>query len=482
MSRMTSQVTERQVLILILDYPQRARPLISRLDANDFGTDACRKAYKRYLYLLSQGKTPGSSVSFASDPGLDLEAKDALEVSEDTRSKVKHLGVPDMKDMLRTLRYYRRKRILHNTCLAVAEQLDSDREVDIGEAARALQTGATRVFDLDKSGSQVTLGKNATYSRQHVLQDFRPEKNDIIPTGQRQIDNRIGGFARTNLIAISAPRGGGKSVFAKTLALSHFYQKQNVYICNMEMGQQEYLCRIFAEEAPFLHENLRRGLPNLQDREKVAEALKVINDWGTTHNCRLTVDSIKDPHFTPEKLHQLLRNQGYDIVVVDYVNMFHGKSDQIWQNVYEASKYCKAMAKDLQCVLYLLTQLTDADEAKYSRALEEDADAWFLWRHVPGDPNVTIENKKGRSYDPFTTQYVWDRQRTLFVDRNDLGAKEYMRIERHAQDHAREVVLREQRMKRSKERLRNLVETGSLDGQRTETSRKHKMSHRRASS
>jgi replicative DNA helicase len=458
---MYAMKSERSILLALLDHDRASAYICKRLaDPNEFGFAPHRKIYQRYLYLLKAGKAPRGSLSFMEDPGLDDEARGALDVKDSVREQAARLGKADVKQFLETLTYYRRKRILHATCLKVGEELDSDQEIDIDALARTLQSGATKALNSDSVSSQTTLGARATLHRAEVLQAMKPNSNEILKTGIRVIDERIGGFARTNMVAISAPRGGGKSVLAKTLALSHFYQGQSVYVANLEMGKWEYLTRLFAETTDFLHAELRQGLPSLEDRKKVAKSLDEINAFGHAHNCRLTLDTVQDPKFTPEKMLQSLVNQGYDIVIVDYVNMFYGEHKDVWQNVYNASKFCKGIAKRLKCVVYLLTQLTDDDQAKYARALEEDADAWFMWRYVPGDPTVPIENKKGRSYDPFTASLVWDRTKTLFVDRRDLSAKEYLRIEAAAQAHAREVVAREQRMKVAQARLQNLMEHG----------------------
>jgi len=463
MSKMFSIPVERSVLLAILDHKHASSYILARInDPNDFGFPPHRAAFKRYLHLVAAGKQPHGSVAFMEDPGLDAEARSALDVSDEIRSRARNIGKSDVKQYLESMRYYRRKRVIHLTCIKVSEELENDQELDVEKIARMLQDGATKVLDHDNS-SLTTIGAQATLTHAAVLKAMAPDRNEILKTGVRQIDERIGGFARTNMVAISAPRGGGKSVLAKTLALSHFYEYQNVYVANLEMGQWEYLTRLFAETTDFLHAELRQGMPRLEDRKLVAKSLEEINAFGVKHNCRLTLDTVQDPKFTPEKMLQRIRNQGYDVVVVDYVNMFYGPHKDVWQNVYGASKFCKAIAKNLKCVLYLLTQLTDDDQAKYARALEEDADAWFMWRYVAGDPMVPIENKKGRSYDPFTMNLVWDREKTLFVDRRDISAKEFQRIEHAAQRHAKEVVAREQRMRQAQARLNHLLEHGTYE-------------------
>jgi len=137
--------------------------------------------------------------------------------------------------------------------------------------------------------------------------------------------------------------------------------------------------------------------------------------------CRWALRTVSSPTYTPTQLHNELRHQGYDVVIIDYLNLFKQVHKDLWQSLYMHTKYLKMMAKELGVLVYVLAQLNDEGRAKYGKAAEEDADAWLYWDIQVGSPRVQIFHGKARHYKPYPFELIFDYPNLGFIEESDLG-------------------------------------------------------------
>ena len=111
-----------------------------------------------------------------------------------------------------------------------------------------------------------------------------------------------------------------------------------------------------------------------------------------------------------------------------------------WKMQLEYSRYLKLMAKRLNCVIILITQLNDDERVKYGQGIEENADYWIWWpwrddqEKETGDVVLRLAKarhaKPGRVDAKFTLDVMrinaigWSTVATVDANKEDGGKKE----------------------------------------------------------
>jgi replicative DNA helicase len=206
----------------------------------------------------------------------------------------------------------------------------------------------------------------------------------FISTGLPRLDFFMKGFARGNLVTLSATRGGCKSLLAMAMGLNqYFLGNHSVVFVSMEMSKLEVQRRMFSNISGIPHEKIRIAKFVNDDPQLTAQLNKAIGKFwrhGQDNNCRFSVWDVSDPFFTPMKLDAALGSMGYDVIIIDYLTLFYSGKMDTREMIMEYSRYLHTMAKRLKCVIIVLTQLNDDDRSKYGKAIEENTDYWIYWR------------------------------------------------------------------------------------------------------
>lgn len=75
------------------------------------------------------------------------------------------------------------------------------------------------------------------------------------------------------------------------------------------------------------------------------------------------------------------------------------------------------MAKRLNCIVVLLTQLSDEERVKYGKAIEENTDYWIWWRwredeeQETGDVELKLAKARHTSPRKFPAKFMLDRMK-----------------------------------------------------------------------
>lgn len=421
--------SEKLLVCAMLERPELRRKYLQHIHEDLFGTKSCREVFTRMISIQEQGRKVPTVGVMAHDPGLTPAAQTLLKIDSRDRVKLQNFRPSDMDHCLDQVRYYYKVRVLYEMNKYVAETFEGNAMANMEDVQAEIQQRllSMEVFDeVEQNLQHIGHGANITddYMREHLSE----ETLRVVPTGYTVIDDKAK-WTRGNMILLTAKRGQGKSLLAKSLGLSHFRQGQNVLTVNLEMEKWEYLCRLFAETTPFTHDELRGGLKE-KDIKIALGAKKRLDHYGRTWEdpntgerkpCRWSLRTVTRPNYTPSQLHNELRHQGYDVVIIDYINLFKQVHKDLWQALYAHTKYLKMMAKDLGILLYVLAQLTDDGRAKYARAAEEDSDAWLYWEINRGSPRCNFFHGKARHYKPFSFPLIFNYQNMAFVEEHTIG-------------------------------------------------------------
>ncbi len=205
-----------------------------------------------------------------------------------------------------------------------------------------------------------------------------------IATGFEVLDNMTSGLQPGELIVIAARPSLGKTALALNVAAhAAVEQGKTVAVFSLEMSKESLLIRLLCSEGRIDSHKLRTGFASQDDWNRMARAL------GKLAESQLLIDDTPSLSVMQirAKARRLKAERGLDLVIVDYLQLAtgHGRFENRTQEVSYISRSLKGIAKELNCPVIALSQLSRAPEAgkgrepqlsalRESGAIEQDAD------------------------------------------------------------------------------------------------------------
>lgn len=207
-----------------------------------------------------------------------------------------------------------------------------------------------------------------------------------VPSGFRDLDSRLSGFQKSNLIILAARPSVGKTSLAldiaRNAAIDHGIP---VGVFSLEMSSQELVDRMLAADARVDLWRLRTGkLSSDEDFTSIQESLNRLSE------APIFFDDQPGNHILKMRsvARRLKREKGLGLIIVDYLQlmMLPGSraTDSMVQQVTEISRSLKNLARELDVPVIALSQLSRAVEQRGGKprlsdlrdsgSIEQDAD------------------------------------------------------------------------------------------------------------
>ena len=241
------------------------------------------------------------------------------------------------------------------------------------------------------------------------------------------------GFQPSDFILVAARPSMGKTAFVLNI-MEYVALKKNLpcMIFSLEMSKEQLVKRMFAMDSGIDSQNLRSG--KLTDDEWG----RLVDTVGRVGKANLMIDDT--PGITVTELRSKCRKakleHGLSLIIIDYLQLMTGsskKADNRQQEISDISRSLKALARDLDCPVIALSQLSRACELRAdhrpmlsdlreSGAIEQDADmVMFLYRddyynpdtEHPGEAEVIIAKQRNGPIGTITLN--WQASTTKFV-------------------------------------------------------------------
>ncbi len=286
------------------------------------------------------------------------------------------------------------KRKLIHTADSIAndgynDELDLDTVLNDAER-RILELSSARESDGFKDIRDV-LGQ--VYDNAEQL-DQNSGQTPGIPTGYRDLDQMTAGFNRNDLIILAARPSVGKTAFALNIAqkVATHEDQYTVGIFSLEMGADQLATRMICSSGNVDSNRLRTGTMTEEDWNRFTVAV------GKLSRTKIFIDDTPGVRITDirSKCRRLKQEHGLDMIVIDYLQLIQGSgsraSDNRQQEVSEISRMLKAIARELECPVIALSQLSRGVEQRQDKrpmmsdiresgSIEQDADiVAFLYR------------------------------------------------------------------------------------------------------
>ena len=244
------------------------------------------------------------------------------------------------------------------------------------------------------------------------LQEIESSGKDRgIPTGFRDVDKILGGFQKTDLIILAARPGVGKTAWALNVAEHAASAGKKVMVFSLEMANIQLGERLLSMTSHVPLENIHRGEISAEEWENLSDAQE------SFYGLDMVIDesSMITPLEMKNKCRRFKQQKGeLDLVVIDYLQLMSMGGYRIEQREKEIAaitRSIKIMAKELDCAVILLSQLSRGPEQRGgdhmpklsdlrdSGAIEQDADVViFLKRddyYSSEDERANIDESTG---------------------------------------------------------------------------------------
>ncbi len=283
--------------------------------------------------------------------------------------------------------------------------IDSAKISDLNISGKSIIENSEKVlYDLAEKGSfSSSLKKFDEAVKQTIDMASSAYKNEegivVVPTGLRDLDDRLGGLHKSDLIIIAGRPSMGKTALATNIAfhaakkIQETGNKGSIAFFSLEMSSEQLSTRILAEQSRIKSNDIRRGKISEEQFEQFIETSKNISELP------LYID--ETPAISVAALstraRRIKRKHGLDMIVIDYIQLMRAsfalKEGRV-QEISEITQGLKALAKELSVPVLALSQLSRAVEQRddkkpllsdlrESGSIEQDADVvMFVYREA----------------------------------------------------------------------------------------------------
>ena len=424
---------EQSVLGAILIDSRCITEVVGILRPEDFYLQQNREIYETIYAMFNFSQTI--------DPVTVLDKMRELGVYHDnSRDYILQLMqiTPTAANAVRYANIVRDKAMLRGLAQA-ADEINETVYSQVGTPAEMLESAEKKIYALRKGERGDSLEHIGTVL--HKVFDRLTElsqSDSMIPglsTGMRDLDSKINGLNKSDLVLVAARPAMGKSAFALNMAMN-VAKKYNktVAVFNLEMSREQLALRLLASEAFIDMQKLATGKLSEEEWTKLCMASASLSqsDIRIDDNPTVTVADINA---------KCRRLDNLGLVVIDYLQLMNGSGygkgggDNRVTVVAEISRALKIMAKELNVPVICLSQLSRAVEGRQDKrpmlsdlresgAIEQDAaSVMFLYRDEYYNENTEDKGlaecivAKNRHGETGTVKLQWFGPYQTFTDR-----------------------------------------------------------------
>ncbi len=299
-------------------------------------------------------------------------------------------SVPSSANVVYYANIIKDKQVLRELIVA-ATDIVNDAYDSGGEPNEKLDEAEQKIFSItDKKIVGNTEAIKDLVTQAFTLIEKREGKHVTgLPTGYFELDDLTSGLQNGEMIIIAGRPSMGKTSLALNIA-EHIGVENKIPIAvfSLEMGKQQLAERFLCSLGEVESQLVRKGMLEDEHYRKLLEACGRLSD------APIYIDDTAS--LTPLELRAKARRMKsrYDIrcIVVDYMQLMHigtGRIESRQQEITAISRYVKALARELNIPVVILSQLNRSPEGREghrprmsdlreSGSIEQDADVVML--------------------------------------------------------------------------------------------------------
>jgi replicative DNA helicase len=299
-------------------------------------------------------------------------------------------SVPSAANVIYYTGIVKDKMLLRETIAAASEILEQAFD-ESGETDEKLDEAERKIFAItDKKISGSAIAIKDLVTRAYELIEKREGSHVTgLATGYYELDEKTCGLQDSEMIVIAGRPSMGKTSLALNIA-EHIGLVENasVAIFSLETSRQQLAERFLCSASAIDAQKVRKGMLSTEDYQKLVETC------GTLSEAPIYIDDASG--LTPLELRAKARRLKslYNIrsIFIDYLQLMHmgsGKIESRQQEIATISRYIKALARELNVPVVVLSQLNRSPEGREghrprmsdlreSGSIEQDADVVML--------------------------------------------------------------------------------------------------------
>ena len=302
-----------------------------------------------------------------------------------------------------------------------------------------LEKAEKKIFDIsqEKASDDFKSINSVLMDTYDMIEHLYSSKAEItgITTGFRDLNKKINGMQRTDLLLLAARPAMGKTAFSLNLVQNAALKGDaSVAVFSLEMSKEQLVQRMLSAQSNVELKKLKTGKLSENDWPRIIDAMAVLS------NAKIHIDDTPGIKITElrSKCRKLKLEQGLDLILIDYLQLMEGEgnNESRQQEISKISRSLKIIAKELDCPVVALSQLSRAPEQRAdhrpmlsdlreSGAIEQDADiVMFLYRDEYYHPDSERKNigeviiAKNRHGETGSVELVWLGEVQKFADKS----------------------------------------------------------------
>ena len=391
---------EKSVLGAILIHNEAFNHAAELLESRDFFRDAHRRIFEKMVTLSERN----DAIDFVT---LKEELSRAGEL-DNVGGPAYVASLADGVPRSANVEYYARivkekstlRSLIHSANKILVEAYEAEQEPDL-----LLDEAEASIFAIaeDRIRAGFVPLRDLVQTSFATIEKLQQHKGAI---GFADIDDMTSGFQRGDLVIVAARPSMGKTSLVLNMA-QHIGTSTAMVVgfFSLEMSKEQLFMRMLTSEARIDAHRFRTGHLNEKDYGRLSHAL------GTLAEAKVFIDDSAAIGVLEmrAKARRLKAAHGLDLLIVDYLQLMHGRGrfESRQQEVASISRSLKGLAKELNIPVVALSQLSRAPEGRgdhkpqlsdlrESGALEQDADVvLFIYRSEVYDKEETKPEDQG---------------------------------------------------------------------------------------
>ena len=427
---------EQSVLGAMIINQEAINTAIEQLRPDDFYKEANKEIFKAIVELYNRN-----------------EPVDIITLSEELRRRgtLENIGGVTYLASLSggvaissNIKYYcdivEEKSILRRLILSCDEIMAKSYE-DSEEVNSIIEQAEKNIFDITQGRHREGFApiKEVLLESFSKIEEMAAHEGELtgLTTGFIDVDNKLSGMQKSDLILLAARPSMGKTALGINIATNSAIKADaSVAVFSLEMSKEQLVQRMISSVS---HVDLQKIISGRLDEE---EWMKIINAMAPLSQAKIFIDDTAGISLMEmkAKCRRLKIEQGLDLIVIDYLQLMQAESrhENRQQEISAISRGLKALAKEMECPVVALSQLSRAPELRSdhrpilsdlreSGAIEQDADVvLFLYRDEYYNEDTDKKNigeviiAKHRNGPTGTVELVWKKEFTKFINKENI--------------------------------------------------------------
>ena len=313
--------------------------------------------------------------------------------------------------------------------------LGYDASTDVQEI---LDKAEKNIFDIsqEKSGDDIQPINVVLQDTFEMIEKLCTDKSEVtgITTGFADLNKKINGLQRTDLILLAARPAMGKTAFSLNLVQNAALKGDaSVAVFSLVMSKEQLVQRMLSAQSNVELSKIKTGNLGESDWPRIIDGMAVLSE------ANIFIDDTPGIKISEirSKCRRLKIEKGLDLILIDYLQLMEGegKNENRQQEIAKISRSLKILAKELDCPVVALSQLSRSPELRKdhrpilsdlreSGSIEQDADiVMFLYRDEYYHDDSEKKNigeviiAKNRHGETGNVELVWFGQVQKFADK-----------------------------------------------------------------